>query len=239
MPEEFVGVTAKLYDDLINRNQHILIAGMTGSGKSVIMNGMINSVLYKDAAKHQLVLIDLKRVEFSKYRNTAHCIAFAKTIPEIWNTLYYLSGMIDARFEEMENREIVEWDGPIIHVFVDEMAELMLKGKDLAKQFQSICEIGRAAGVQVVCATQCPLAKVIPTEIKVNFPIIVGLHTSSARHSRNILEVNGCENLPMYGEALIQYPTIGIKRVKVPMIEEEWLQKIIKADQREVKEIIT
>lgn len=233
MPKEFVGVTAELYDDLIARGQHILIAGMTGSGKSVIMNGMINSVLYKNAANHQIILIDLKRVEFSKYRNTAHCIAFAKTIPEIWNTLYYLSNIIDTRFEEMEKREITEWDGTIIHVFVDEMAELMLKGKDLASQFQSICEIGRAAGVQVICATQCPLARVIPTEIKVNFPIIIGLHTSSARHSRNILEVSGCENLPMYGEALIQYPTVGIKRVTVPMIEPEWLQKIIEINQRE------
>lgn len=229
---EFVGVTAKLYDDLINRNQHILIAGMTGSGKSVIMNGMINSVLYKSAAKHQLILIDLKRVEFSKYRNTVHCISFAKTIPEIWRTLMYLSEVIDNRFEEMESKEQTEWDGPILHVFVDEMAELMLKGKELASKFQSICEIGRAAGVQVICATQCPLAKVIPTEIKVNFPIIIGLHTSSARHSRNILEVNGCENLPMYGEALIQYPTVGVKRVNVPMIDEEWLRKIIEADQR-------
>lgn len=237
--EEFVGVTAKLYDDLIERNQHILIAGMTGSGKSVMLNGMINSVLYKRADKHQLLLIDLKRVEFSKYRNTAHCIAFAKTIPEIWRTLSYLSDLIEERFEEMEEKAQTDWDGPIIHVFVDEMAELMLKGKELASKFQSICEIGRAAGIQVICATQCPLARVIPTEIKVNFPIIVGLHTSSARHSRNILEVNGCENLPMYGEALIQYPTVGIKRVKVPMIDEEWLRKIIEADQRvEEKEVV-
>lgn len=229
---EFVGVTADLYDDLIDRGQHILIAGMTGSGKSVMLNGMINSVLYKSPTKHQIILIDLKRVEFSKYKDTMHCITFAKTIPEIWRTLTSLSDLIENRFEKMEQEGKVEWDGSIIHVFVDEMAELMLKGKSLSSMFQSICEIGRAAGVQVVCATQCPLAKVIPTEIKVNFPIIVGLHTSSARHSRNILEVNGCEHLPMYGEALIQYPTIGVKRVKVPMIDKEWLQKIIEEDRR-------
>lgn len=231
--EEFVGITAKLYDEMVDRNQHILIAGMTGSGKSVMLNGIINSILYKDAAEHQMVLIDLKRVEFSKYKNTAHCISFAKTMGEISYILDYIRELIDERFEEMDNKGIDTWDGTIIHLIVDEMAELMLKGRDLATKFQSICEIGRAAGIQVVCATQCPLAKVIPTEIKVNFPIIVGLHTRSARDSRNILEVKGCEDLPMYGEALILYPTVGIKRTQVPKIDDEWIRKIIEADRRQ------
>ena len=231
---EFVGVTAPLYNDLINRNQNILIAGMPGSGKSVMLNGMINSVLYEDTADHQMVLIDLKRVEFSKFKDTAHCITFAKTVQEAMETLDYVSDVIESRWEEMERRKIDTWDGAILHVFVDEMAELMLKGKELASHFQSICEIGRAAGVQVVCATQCPLAKVIPTEIKVNFPVVIGLHTQSARHSRNILEVNGCEDLPMYGEALILYPTIGIKRTKIPMIPKDMLERVIKEDERPV-----
>lgn len=227
-----MGVTAPLYEQLVERRQNILIAGMTGSGKSVLLNGMINSVLYEDAAKHQIALVDLKVVEFSKYRNTAHCINCATTPREAEQLLAGIFSIIQLRLKEMERKGVTNFEGPIIHLFVDEMAELMLEGKECANLLQRICQIGRAAGVQVICATQCPLASVIPTKIKVNFPIIIGLHTATAAHSRNILEQKGCEKLPMYGEALIMYPTTGIERVKVPMIPEEWLEKAIWANRR-------
>ena len=230
--EEFVGVTAKLYNELVHKHQHILIAGMTGSGKSVMMNGMINSLLYEDAAYHQLVLIDLKRVEFSRYKDTMHCACFAKTLSEVEFALENVREIIDRRFDEMEQRGLIEWDSTTIHVFVDEMAELMLNSKRAADLLQSICQLGRAAGVQVICATQCPLASVIPTRIKVNFGIVVGLHTQTAQHSRNILEEKGCEMLPKNGEALIKYPSIGIRRTRIPMIDEEWLNKIVAEDKR-------
>ena len=74
------GKVGILYEDLINRGQHILIAGMTGSGKSVLLNGIINSILYRSASDHKMVLIDVKRVEFNKYRNTRHCIKVATSI---------------------------------------------------------------------------------------------------------------------------------------------------------------
>lgn len=227
---EFVGVTAPLYDKLMRSKKNILIAGMTGSGKSTILNGIINSILYEDAAQHQLLLVDLKRVEFSKYKNTAHCIGLAKTPAEITVLLDYLRRTITERLDDMEQRGIDEWDGMTIHLIIDEMAELMLHGHEFSDMLQSICQMGRAAGVQVICATQCPLATVIPTRIKVNFAIIIGLHTAKAQHSRNIIDVNGCEDLPMYGQALILYPTTGLERVRIPMIPKEWLQKIIAED---------
>lgn len=223
-----------LYEDLLDRNQHILIAGMSGSGKSVMLNGIINSILYRDMNAHQMVLIDLKRVEFNKYKDTKHCAYTATTYEEAERCLYTLRHrIIQPRIEEMDKRGINTWDGTVVHLIIDELAELILQDKKIISQLQSICQLGRAVGVQVICATQCPLAEVIPTKIKVNFPIIVGLHTASARHSRNILEVNGCEDLPMFGEALIQYPTTGIKHVDVPMIKREWLDKIIQADKNE------
>lgn len=235
----FVGKSAPLYDKLMSSGKNILIAGMTGSGKSTVLNGIVNSILYEDSAKHQIVLVDLKRVELGKYQNTAHCIGVAKTPREIAIVLDYLRQIINDRFNEMEERGIDIWDGSIIHLIVDELAEMMLNGKELSDALQSICQMGRAAGVQVICATQCPLATVIPTRIKVNFPIIVGLHTASARHSRNILEVKGCEELRMpdpkrniAGEALILYPTEGIERVTIPRIPKEWLDKIIEVNRR-------
>ena len=117
MPD-FVGKTAPIYDELMQSGKNILIAGMTGSGKSTILNGIINSILYEDAAKHQMLLVDLKRVEFSKYRNTAHCIGFAKTPSEIAILLDYLKRTIDDRLDEMEQRNIDLWDGMIIHLII-------------------------------------------------------------------------------------------------------------------------
>lgn len=232
MEDVFRGITAPLYNDLISRGQNILIAGMCGSGKSVICNGIINSILYKSLAEHQMVLVDPKRVEFNRYKETAHCIKCATDLQEIEETLDGVLGLINKRFTYMQGKGLQLYDGTTIHLVIDEMADLMLTSKTAVNKLQRICQIGRAAKVQVISATQCPLASVIPTKIKVNFPIIIGLHTASARHSRNILEVEGCETLPMYGEALIMYPTTGIERVKVPMISEEWLKKIIIADKR-------
>ena len=221
------GLIAPLYEELITSGQNILIAGMTGSGKSVILNGLINSILYEDNADHQMVLVDLKMVEFNKYKHTTHCMDCATTPDEAVQVLNGLRNIIQERLEEMEERGLVNWDGTKIHLLVDEAAELMLEGKEASVLLQRICQIGRAAGVQVVMATQCPLASVIPTKIKVNFPIIIGLHTATAQHSRNILERSGCERLPLFGEALILRPMTGVKREKIPMIPEEWLTKII------------
>lgn len=229
---EFVGVTAKLYDELIQGTKHILIAGMTGSGKSVFMNGMINSILYENVNEHAMVLCDVKIVEFSKYKNTKHCLRCATTPEDVESTLEGVMRMIKMRLKDMEERNIVVYDKTIVHLFIDEMADLILTSKKSAELLQRICQLGRAAGVQVICATQCPLASIIPTKIKVNFPIIVGLHTATTQHSRNILEENGCECLPMYGEALIKYPTVGIQRTVIPMISNDWIKKIIDADRK-------
>lgn len=230
--EKYVGVTADLYEQLVDSGKHILIAGMTGSGKSVLMNGMINSIILRDMYKHSTVLCDVKMVEFGKYDNTKHCIRCATTPNEVEQTLQGTMRMIEERLLDMKERGIKQYDKTTIHLFIDELADLILTNRKTTELLQRICQIGRAAGVQVICATQCPLASVIPTKIKVNFPILIGLHTATAQHSRNILEVNGCEKLPMYGEALVMYPTVGIKRETIPMIPETEINKIIEHDRR-------
>lgn len=230
--EKYVGVTADLYEQLVDSGKHILIAGMTGSGKSVLMNGMINSIILRDRYKHSTVLCDVKMVEFGKYNNTKHCIRCATTPNEVEQTLQGTMQMIEERLLDMKERGIKQYDKTIVHLFIDELADLILTNRKTTELLQRICQIGRAAGVQVICATQCPLASVIPTKIKVNFPILIGLHTATAQHSRNILEVNGCEKLPMYGEALVMYPTVGIKRETIPMIPETEIDKIIEHDRK-------
>lgn len=230
--EKYVGVTSQLYEDLIDSGNHILIAGMTGSGKSVMMNGMINAIILRDQSKHKTVLCDVKMVEFSPYANTKHCIVCATNLKEVEQTLAGVLRAIETRLSYMKDKGLKMYDGSTIHLFIDELADIILTSKTATKSLQRICQIGRAAGIQVICATQCPLASVIPTRIKVNFPIVVGLHTQTAQHSRNILEENGCEDLPLYGKALIKYPTIGIKEEIVPMIPQEELDRIIEHDRR-------
>ena len=210
--EKYIGVTAQLYEDLIDSGKHILIAGMTGSGKSVIMNGMINAIILRDAAKH--------------------CIVCATTIEAVERTLTGVIQTIKTRLAYMKDHNLKMYDGSTIHLFVDELADIILTSKSATKSLQRICQLGRAARIQVIYATQCPLASVIPTRIKVNFPIVVGLHTQTAQHSRNIIEENGCEDLPEYGKALIKYPTIGVKEEIIPMIPQEELDRIIAHDRK-------
>lgn len=229
---EFKGVTAPLYEELVKSNQHILIAGTTGSGKSTLMNGMINSILYENVNNHALVLCDVKMVEFSKYENTTHCLRLATTPEEVEQTLKGVLNMMEYRKLDMKERGITRYDQTIVHLFIDELADLVLTSRKATNLLQRICQLGRALGVQVIAATQCPLASVIPTRIKVNFPITIGLHTVTAQHSRNILEVDGCEELPMYGEALIRYPSRGIQKTKVPLIPKDMINKVIEFDRK-------
>ena len=223
-----LGIVYPFYEEVIKRREHILIAGMTGSGKSVFINGMINSILYKDPSKNRLVLIDPKRVELSPYKDMPHTEELATDIPQIESLLNRCLIAIENRFREMEIQGLRMYRGPKIYIFIDEMADLMLTSPRSKKLIQRIAQIGRAANVQLICATQCPIVDVIPTQIKVNFGMIVGLHTRSPQDSRNIIGRSGCEILPKYGRALIQYADeVDLMNVRIPYVPEEETQKII------------
>lgn len=225
---EYIGTSYKFYEELINEKSHILVAGMTGSGKSVLINGMINSILYKSTSKHCMVLIDPKRVELSMYKHMPHCAGFATEMADIENMLRNCLLFIENRFKEMEEQGLKMYRGARLHIFIDEMADLMLTSKKAADYIQRIAQIGRAANVQLICATQCPLASVIPTRIQVNFGVIIGLHTRNAQDSRNILGVSGCERLPKYGRGLVQYASeVEPKEMVIPMVTDEELEGIV------------
>jgi S-DNA-T family DNA segregation ATPase FtsK/SpoIIIE len=224
------GRTVDFCDSLIYKPEHILIAGQTGSGKTVIINDLMNSILYSTPNVHQLVLIDPKRVGLSKYRNTPYCMAFAVTREEIEVTLQKVVNLMNTRFAIMEQKGANFYPGSKVHVVIDEMAEIMLskKSKRAAELLQSIAQMGRAANIQLICATQCPLTTVIPTVIKVNFGVIIGLHTRNWRDSINIIDTKGCERLPKYGKALVLYANGDEpEEINVPMITDSELRAII------------
>lgn len=224
--------TMKWSDELIDREEHLLIGGTTGSGKSNFMQHLIASILCEDPREHKMVLVDPKRCEFERYRNCAHTMRMVRKCDEIADTLDELSVLIEARLDEMAERdEQFYWWGCRIHVIVDEFADIMegVHAKKLRPRFQHVCQIGRAANVQVIAATQHPSRKVIPSEIQANFGIKIGLRTAGPLESKIILNATGCEALPLRGKCLVQDPEhIGLMMKVIPKVDKEELKALAK-----------
>lgn len=204
-----------IYTELLNQ-MHILIAGAAGSGKSVVINGIIEEALSGETIDHRFILIDPKRVELVEYKGLLQTIKYASEPDEMVEALELAMAECDARYIEMQAERQKKYTGSHIWVIIDELADLMTTdGKRVRPLIQRLCQIGRAARIHVIAATQCPLANIIPTEIKVNFDCKVALRTASAQHSRNIMECTGCEKLPRYGKAYIVTPE-GTELVTIP-----------------------
>ena len=215
-----------LYKDMLSQ-VHLLIAGTTGSGKSVIINGMLTTALYDSPAEVEFILIDPKRVELIEYRNLPHTISYATEPLSVVHALEKAMDITEWRYTVMQSNGLKKFPGGHVYVVIDELADLMTTNKKQVQPLiQRLAQIGRAANIHIVAATQCPLASVIPTAIKVNFDSRVGLRTRSAQDSRNILGVKGCEDLPQYGKGLYMTPT-GIQLYNIPMYTDDVHMKLI------------
>lgn len=217
-----------LYQDMLSQ-PHLMIAGATGSGKSVVINALIYTALYKFPLSAEsknsvgFILIDPKRVELVDYKDLPHTLRYASEPAEMVAALEYAMELTESRYRTMQRQKSKKWDGGQVYVIIDEFADLMTTNKKQVQPLiQRLAQVGRAAGVHIILATQCPLAKVIPTEIKVNFDARVALRTRSAQDSRNILGVTGCELLPRYGQGYYMTPE-GVTLYNIPMIPEEEL----------------
>ena len=220
------GASYKLYDHMLEQD-HLLVAGKTGSGKSVVINGMIHSALFHSPATVGFILIDPKRVELYEYRNLPHVFRYASEPDEIIATLAYALEMVEDRGRKMREQGTRKYIGSEVYVIIDELADLMLTGgKQAERLIQRISQIGRASRVHLVAATQCPLAKVISTPIMVNIDSRIGLRTRSAKDSRNILGVKGCETLPRFGKGYYMTPE-GIELVDVPMVPDDERERLV------------
>lgn len=185
-----------LYRDILG-SVHTLIAGASGSGKSVALNSVIHTALLDSPAKVEFIMIDVKRVELGRYRNLPHVIKYASEPGEPAQALQYALALIEQRYREMQKSGALQYNGSNVYIVIDELADLMTTDKkNIQPLLQRICQIGRAANIHVIACTQCPLREVIPTAIKVNFDTRLALRTSSAQDSRNIIGVAGCENFP-------------------------------------------
>ena len=177
---------------------HLLIAGATGSGKSVALNGIIHSLLVTQSPfTCQFVLIDPKKVELMQYRDLPHVALYASEHPEIVHSLRWAVDETDRRFSAMQMAGVREYDGPHLYVIIDELADLMVSiKKETLPLLQRLAQIGRAARVHVIACSQNIMAQTIPTVLRCNFSTILGLRTCNAQQSRFLINAPGCEMLP-------------------------------------------
>lgn len=221
------GQVYTLYKNMLSQ-PHLLIAGATGSGKSVIINGLIYTALYDSPAAVRFILIDPKRVELVEYKNLPHTIQYASEPREMIGALQGALDIVETRYKLMQRQHMKKYSGAAIYIVIDELADIMTTNKKQVQPLiQRLAQIGRAANVHIIAATQCPLAAVIPTPIKVNFDSRVGLRTRSRQDSRNILDCPGCEMLPRYGQGYYMTPE-GLQLYNIPMIPDTERQRIIK-----------
>ncbi len=218
---------------------HLLIAGTTGSGKSVCINTIIVSLLYKlnpDLCK--FILIDPKMLELSTYEGIPHLLtpvitdakkatsALAWTVKEM-NSRYKLMSKVGVRNIDGYNAKH-KLKMPYIVVVVDEMSDLMLvAGKEIENYIQKLSQMARAAGIHIIMATQRPSVDVITGTIKANFPTRISFQVSSKIDSRTILGEQGAEQLLGKGDMLFMSSANRIVRIHGPFVSENEIEKIV------------
>lgn len=186
-----------LYKELSDET-HLLVAGETGSGKSVVINSIIYTLLaIHSPASMQLVLIDPKRTELIDFKDLPHVISYSFEQNDIIASLEKTVAIMETRLADMQRRHLKMYDGAHIYVIIDELADLLLTMKRKATPLlQRILQLGRASCITVIAGTQVVNASVIKTELRVNFTGILGLRTATAAHSRLLVDKTGCELFP-------------------------------------------
>lgn len=225
---------------------HLLIAGATGSGKSVCVNSIISSILMRTRPDEvKLILIDPKKVEFTPYNGVPHLLAPVITDGDLANkALQVVVAMMDRRydlFEETMVRNITAYNAyvdqhpdshyqklPRIVVIIDELADLMLAAaKEVEQSIQRITQLARAAGIHLIVATQRPSVNVITGVIKANIPSRIAFAVSSSVDSRTILDQAGAERLLGYGDMLfLDNGDTAPRRIQGVFIKDEEVMRI-------------
>jgi len=232
---------------------HLLIAGTTGSGKSVGINSMILSLLYKNSPdKLKLIMIDPKMLEFSMYNDIPHLLTPVITKPmEAINALANMvkemekryAMMADTRTKNIENyNEKAKNNGydefPYIIIIIDELADLMMtSGKEVEHSVARLAQMARASGIHLIVATQRPSVDVVTGLIKANLPSRISYKVGQKIDSKIILDSMGAESLLGKGDMLFTPPgSSTLVRVHAPWSSEDEIDKVVDflKDQREV-----
>ena len=217
---------------------HLLVAGTTGSGKSVCINSIIMSLLYKHSPDNcKFILIDPKMLELSSYEGIPHLLTSVITdAKKATSALSWTVKEMESRYRLMSSEGVKNIDGynqkhklkmPYIVVVVDEMSDLMLvSGKEIEGYVQKLSAMARAAGIHIIMATQRPSVDVITGTIKANFPTRISFQVSSKIDSKTILGEQGAEQLLGKGDMLFMSSANKIFRIHGPYVSESEIEKV-------------
>ncbi len=239
----------------LTKMPHLLVAGATGTGKSVSINTMIESLLFKltpDMAR--MLMIDPKRIELSVYKDIPHLLHPVVTEPkDATKALKWAVDEMERRYRllsdrgvrniETYNRKIVgqpkkpedaaekgiDTTLPYIIIVIDELADLMMvASKDVEESITRLAQMARAAGIHLIIATQRPSVNVLTGIIKANFPTRISFQVSSKVDSRTIIDTNGAENLLGDGDMLFMPPGVGrLARIHGAYVSEEEVKRTV------------
>lgn len=220
------------------KQPHLLIAGSTGSGKSVLINTLIYTALYTSPSRTRFILIDPKRVELIDYKQLPHTLIYASEPPDILAALVGAVDLMEERYKRMQAaRQKKSTEGDIF-VIVDEFADLMTtQKKQTTPLLIRLAQLGRAANIHLILATQRPTKDIVTGQIKVNLDSRVALRCPTPQDSRNIIDRKGAETLPRYGYGFYTTPN-GCELIKIPMTPPEALAERVEWWQAQNKKSI-
>jgi len=226
----------------LSKLPHLLIAGTTGSGKSVCINAFIACLVFNNTPEQlQLVMIDPKKVELVRFNGLPHLIGHVEVDADrAVGVLRWLTSEMDRRYELFETVSARNISGynrkagrgkklPYIAVFIDELADLMhMYPGDVERTLCRLAQMARATGIHLVVATQRPSTDVITGLIKANFPARLSFAVASGTDSRVILDTVGAENLLGRGDMLYQAPDAGAPaRVQGVLVTDTEIERLV------------
>ena len=224
----------------LSKMPHLLVAGATGSGKSVAINAMVMSILYKATPTEvKMLMVDPKVIELSAYEEIPHLISPVITSPkEAAGALKKMVIEMERRYRVLAERAVRNIEGyniqakdeeqlPYIVIVIDELADLMFTAaSDVEDSIARLAQMGRASGMHLILATQRPSVDVITGIIKANFPARISFQVSSKVDSRTILDTHGAEQLLGKGDMLLMLPGARTIRVHGALITEEEIKTV-------------
>lgn len=239
-------VSGKVWSAPLEKMPHLLVAGATGSGKSVCLNTLITSLLYQNGPDDlKLILVDPKRVELTVYAGTPHLLVPPITkLEDTVNALKWTVREMERRLDVLSSfgvRDIASFNEkaqdimPRIVVIIDELADLMAaSGHEIEATVVRIAQMARAVGIHLILATQRPSVDVITGTIKANFPSRIAFAVASQTDSRTILDISGAEKLLGRGDMLFTSAELSKpKRLQGAFISESEIGRIVEALKKE------
>lgn len=224
------GMAKEVYTDIL-KQPHTLIAGSIGSGKSVVMNGIIYTALYKAPPQARFIFIDPKMLELWMYKDLPHTLKYCDTTADTLRTLEAAAEEMMREYERIRAQGLKQSDGAHTYIFIDELGDLLTEAPQITHILARLAKLGRAANYHIIAATQNPNRKTLSAEFEGNCPARLGLRCNNPIESQQIIKSAAAVALPPFGYAY--YMSANIKfltpqLVKIPYYTDEELADRVK-----------